>query len=154
MDEDRFRELMSFWASTVGILAVRDDDRVYGTTITSFTPVSTRPPRVLVSLGPNAQTLPFLGPGSEYAVSLLSEGQAGVAQRFADSFPVGPSPFPKTGAPTVAEAMVQLHCTVEQLIEMEGGGRLVLGAVTGGQEDDDARPLLWFRRTPTRLATE
>ncbi len=154
MDEDRFRELMSHWASTVGILAVRDDDRVHGTTVTSFTPVSTRPPRVLASLGPNAQTLPFLDPGTEYTVSLLHDEQAGLAQRFADPYPVGPSPFPVDGPPIVENALVRLVCRVAALVPVEGGGRLVLGEVVDGADEPDRRPLLWFRRASTRLAPE
>lgn len=154
MDADTFRDALSHWAATVGIVAVRDDDRVYGTTITSFTPVATDPPLVLVSLGPNAQALPFLEEGAEYAVSLLDETQSGLAQIYADPFPVGPSPFAETGPPTIAGALVVLTCVVTRAIPVEGGGRLVLGRVTDGALSRGRRPLLWYRRSSTRLATD
>jgi flavin reductase (DIM6/NTAB) family NADH-FMN oxidoreductase RutF len=154
MDADTFREMLSHWAATVGILAVRGDDRIYGTTITSFTPVATDPPLVLVSLGPQAQALPFLAEGTEYAINLLDETQAGLAQVYADSFPVGPSPFAETGPPTIAGALVTLSCVVTQVVPIDGGGRLVLGRVTEGARAGGRRPLLWHRRASTRLTDD
>lgn len=152
MDADIFRDTLSHWAATVGIVAVRDDDRVYGTTVTSFTPVATDPPLVLVSLGPNAQALPFLTEGAEYAISLLDESQAGLAQIYADPFPVGPSPFAETGPPTIGGALITLACVVERSIPIEGGTRLVVGRVTEATRTSGRRPLLWYRRASTRVA--
>ena len=154
MDVDTFRELLSHWAATVGIIAVRDDNRVYGTTITSFTPVATDPPLVLVSLGPHAQVLPFLTEGTHYAINLLHESQADLAHVYADSFPVGPSPFPDTGTPTIEGALTALSCVVTGVVTVEGGGRLVLGRVTEGTPPGGRRPLLWYRRASTTLAAD
>lgn len=154
MDADTFRDILSHWAATVGIIAVRDDDRVYGTTITSFTPVAADPPLVLVSLGPNAQALPFLTIGAEYAISLLDESQADLAQIYADPFPVGPSPFAETGPPTIGGAIINLSCVVEEVIATEGGSRLVLGRLSGGSHTSGRRPLLWYRRSATRVAAD
>lgn len=152
MDVDRFRDLLSQWASTVGVVAVRDDGRVYGTTITSFTPVSIDPPAVVVSLGPNAQALPFLHEGARYVINLLAEEQAAIAEVYADPFPVGPSPFPADGDPIVAGALVSLVCEVADVVPTEGAARLVVGRVVEGAEGGGTRPLLWYRRGPTRLA--
>jgi flavin reductase (DIM6/NTAB) family NADH-FMN oxidoreductase RutF len=154
MDADTFRDILSHWAATAGILAVRDDERVYGTTITSFTPVATDPPLVLVSLGPQAQVLPFLAEGTPYAINLLDESQADLAHKYADSFPVGPSPFPDTGTPTMEGALTALSCVVTRVVSVEGGGRLVLGRVTEGTQPGGRRPLLWYRRASTRLSAD
>ena len=154
MDADIFRDILSHWAATVGIVAVRDDGRVYGTTITSFTPITTDPPLVLVSLGPNAQALPFLAEGAEYAISLLDESQAGLAPIYADPGPVGPSPFAEAGPPTIAGALITLACIVEKSIPIEGGTRLVIGRVTEGTGTSGRRPLLWYRRASTRVAAD
>lgn len=153
MDADRFRELLSHWAATVGVVAVRDDDdgRVYGTTVTSFTPVDIDPPLVLVSLGPNAQVVPFLHEGARYTVNFLTESQGRLAQVFADPFPVGPTPFPSSGDPLLAGALVGLVCETVGIFPVPGGARLVLGRVVDGTEASAGRPLLWHRRGPTRL---
>ena len=142
-----FRDALALWASGVTVVAVRDDARVYATTATSFAAVSAEPPLVLVSLGPGAQVLPFLDPGRSFVVNILSAGQRRVATVHADPYPVGPSPFPAEGAPRLPGALVALTCTVEQVLPVAGGVRLVLGLVEevspGGEGD---RPLLHHGR--------
>lgn len=153
MDSADFRELLSHWASTVAIIAARYDEKIYATTITSFTPVAADPPTVVISLGANAQVLPFLFEGSRFAVSLLDERQARVAEVCADPFPVGPSPFPDSGDPIVRDALAWVVCTVDSIIEVPGASRLIVGRVVEG-EVGGGRPLLWHRRTATRLIEE
>ena len=85
MDDQRYRTILSHWAATVSVLAVRDDDRVHGTTATSFTPVAADPPTILVSLGPNAQVRPFLDVGSTFVVNMLDEMQTRLAAVYAVS---------------------------------------------------------------------
>lgn len=154
LDSDRFREVLSHWAATVGVIAVRDpdDNRIYGTTITSFTPVHADPPLVLVSLGAGAQALPFLAEGRRYVINLLAEGQSRIASVYADSYPVGPSPFPESGPPAVDGALASLHCRVNSLVAVEGGNRLVLGRVERADLAPERRPLIWHRRGTTTLA--
>lgn len=142
---ERFRDALSHWASTITVVAVRDEPRVYATTVTSFVPVSDDPARVLVSLGPGAQVLPFLDEGRSFGISFLAPEQRRLASVFADSFPVGPSPFPDEGVPLVKDAAVGLACSVERVIPVEGN-RLVLALVVGAEVDESTEPLLYHRR--------
>lgn len=153
-DPDDFRDALARWAATVTIVAVRDGSEVHGVTVTSFVPVSAEPPRVLVSLGPNARVVPFLDEGTHFAVSLLDAGQRRVASDFADSFQVGPSPFAATGPPVVEGAVVALVCEVERLIEVAGGVRLVLARVEAVREPGGTEPLVYHRREYRRLEGE
>ena len=152
MDDQRYRSILSHWAATVSVLAVRDDGRVYGTTATSFTPIAAEPPTVLVSLGPNAQVRPFLEVGATFVVNVLDETQSGIASVYADPFPVGPSPFPEEGLPVMAGVLAHLVCTVTRTIEADGRALLVLARVVDGDVRHGSRPLLWFRRGTTRVA--
>lgn len=145
LSPELFREALSHWASTVTVVAVRDDARVYATTVTSFVPVSDEPARILVSLGPGAQVLPFLKEGAGFGVSFLGPEQRRLASVFADPFPVGPSPFPQEGVPLVEDAAVGLSCVVERVIPVEGN-RLVLASVVGAEVDDSSEPLVYHRR--------
>lgn len=154
LDPERFREVLRQWAATVGVVAVRDDGSVYGTTITSFTPVNADPPLVLISLGANAQVLPFLHEDTSFVVNFLAEEQGRIAAVYADSYPVGPSPFPEGGPPIVEGALASLHCRVNKLVAVEGANRLVLAWVEDGRVDAGRRPLLWHRRGTARLADE
>jgi flavin reductase (DIM6/NTAB) family NADH-FMN oxidoreductase RutF len=154
LDGERFREILRQWAATTGVVAVRDDGQVYGTTITSFTPVNADPPLVLVSLGANAQALPFLHEGTSFVINFLAEGQGRIASVYADRYPVGPSPFPDQGPPVVAGALASLHCRVNKLVAVEGANRLVLAWVEDGEVHPERRPLLWYRRGTARVADE
>ncbi|MGD2070122.1 MAG: flavin reductase family protein [Gemmatimonadota bacterium] len=154
VDPDDFRDALARWAATVTIVAVRDGSDVHGVTVTSFIPVSAEPPRVLVSLGPNARVVPFLDEGTSFAVSLLDAGQRRVASDFADSYQVGASPFVAAGPPVVEGAVVALVCGVERLIEVQGGVRLVLAQVHAVRETGGDEPLVYHRRGYRRLEAE
>lgn len=146
LPEERFREFFREWTASVALVAVRADGRVYATTVTSLTPVAADPPTLLVSLGGSAQVLPFLPPGARFAVSLLARDQGRIAQVHADSFPVGPSPFPSEGDPVATGAMAWLVCEVDEIHDVRAGARLVLGRVLEGRVDPSRTPLLYRRR--------
>jgi flavin reductase (DIM6/NTAB) family NADH-FMN oxidoreductase RutF len=122
------REAYSRWASGVTIVAVRDRDRVHALTVSAFIPLSVEPPLVLVSLGANASALPYLEPGVRFAISVLGAGQSGLASRYADVFPVGPTPFPAAGPPVVDGSIAAFLCEVVEVREA-GDHHLVTGAV-------------------------
>ena len=138
-------EGFSRWASGVTIVAVREGSRVHALTVSAFLPVSVDPPLVLVSLGGNAAARPYLEVDTPFAISILGADQRGLASRYADTFPVGPSPFPTDGPPVVAGALAVFDCEVEQVIE-GGDHALVLARVIDTKSDGDADPLIYFRR--------
>jgi flavin reductase (DIM6/NTAB) family NADH-FMN oxidoreductase RutF len=148
---DGLREALSFWASGVTILAVRDGPTVHALTASAVMPVSVEPPLVAVGLGGNAAILPFLDPGTSFAVSVLGADQKSLATRYADSFPVGPSPFPPDGDPVVEGALATLTCRVEELL-VRGDHTLVLGRVTDARTGDPEAALVYYRRDYHRLA--
>ena len=143
---EEFREALSYWASGVTIAAVRDGSEVQATTVGSLTSVSDTPATVLISLTGSARILPFLGVGTALGISVLGRHQARTAAVYADSYPVGPSPFLEEGAaPLVEGAMVHLRCRVERVMPI-GGSHVVEARVMAtalGESDD---PLLYFRR--------
>jgi flavin reductase (DIM6/NTAB) family NADH-FMN oxidoreductase RutF len=108
-------------------------------------PVSVEPPLVMVSLGFNASALPYLEPGVSFAISFLAESQKGLASRFADTFPVGPSPFPPDGPPVVVSALAALACAVED-VRPAGDHYLVLARVTEARPGGEAAALVFHRR--------
>ncbi len=153
MDSDTFREALAHWATTVALAAVRDEGVVYGITVTSFTPVSADPPTVLISLGPSAAIVPFLEVGTRLGVSLLAEGQRGLAADFADTFQVGPSPFSDEDIPLVEDAMLGLHCTVRS-IQVAPGRAIVVVAQVDEARSGGGLPLLYHQQGYRRLAPE
>lgn len=156
VDDQTFRDAMADWASTVTVVAVRDrdDGRVRATTVSSFAPISSDPPEVVVSLNPNAQALPFVREGGSLGISLLAEGQTRWARVFADPFPVGPMPWTGDGTPVIPGAIVALECTVRAVHATEGGSRLVVARVVGITGDGSDRPLLYWQRGYHRLGED
>lgn len=152
VDADTFRDALARWASTVTLVAVRDEGKVYATTVTSFAPVTADPPDIVVALGPNAQVLPFLVEGSRFVVNLLAEDQAGLASRYADSYPVGPDPFPAGGDPVMSGATTSLICRTVKVHPTDADARLVVGRIERVIEGSGGSPLLWYDRGPRRLA--
>ena len=150
---DALRDALAAWPTGVSILAARADDRVHALTVGSFIPVSLQPPLVLASLGPNAAALPYLDPGTRFAISVLADHQKGLAARYADTFPVGPSPFPESGDPIVAGALAVFVCEVDELIE-RGDHTLVVGRVVGSSAREDGSALAYFRRTYHSVSRE
>ncbi|HUH12709.1 MAG TPA: flavin reductase family protein, partial [Longimicrobiales bacterium] len=112
---DAFRDAFSRWASGVSIVAVRDEERVYATTVSSLASLSAEPPQLVLSLSPGAQVLPFLPEGAAFGVSILAASQRRLATIFADAFPVGPYPFGTGDPPLVAGALATLACRVSAL---------------------------------------
>jgi flavin reductase (DIM6/NTAB) family NADH-FMN oxidoreductase RutF len=142
---DAVREAFSRWASGVSIVAVRDGARVHALTVSAFMPLSVDPPLVLVSLGGNASVLPYLDQGGELGVSLLALEQRPLASRFADTFPVGPSPFAPSGPPIVSGCIAGLTCVVEE-IRPAGDHHLVTARVVDTHVGGDHPALAYFRR--------
>jgi len=156
VEDELFRNAMAEWASTVTVVAVRDPDdgRVHATTVSSFAPVSSDPPEVVVALNASAQALPFVRNGGALGISLLAEGQTRWARVFADPFPVGPMPWAGEGVPTIPEAAVALECAVRAVHATEGRSRLVIARVVRVAVVGNDRPLLYWRRGYHRPADD
>lgn len=145
VSEEVFKEALSHHAAGVTVVAIRVDAEIHATTVSSFMPISAVPPTILVSVGGNARVLPFFDEGREFVVNLLSPAHRKLASVFADSFPVGPSPFPDQGPPEIPDALVSLRCRVSSLVETPGG-RLVLGRVENARITGGDGALVHFRR--------
>lgn len=150
--KEAYREALSYWPSGVSVVAVREgagaggnEGAVHALTVSAFIPVSMDPPLVLTSLGGNASALPYLDVGSVYVISILGDDQAGLASRYADTFPVGPSPFPPEGPPFVRGSIASLVCRVDEML-VRGDHTLVIGEVVEASARAADRALAYFRR--------
>lgn len=88
MQERVFRDAMSHLASGVVVLTVRSDDGSHrGMTASAFTSLSLKPPMVVVCVGKQSACAEILLDRRPFGVSILSEDQADLAQRFATPLP-------------------------------------------------------------------
>ena len=134
------------WASGVAVLAVRDEGRVFGITVTAFSSVSLDPPLILVCLGRNAVVLPTLmNDNAEFVVNVLAEEQRRLASIFTDVGPLGRDAFPPEGAPVLPASLASLVCRVEAMHEA-GDHWIVVGRVHETVRGPRRKPLLRFER--------
>lgn len=85
-------------------------------TVNSFTSVSLSPPLVLWCIETKASTFDDFNNSPSYAISILSDAQQSVSQRFAAHAPVPLSPDEyeiwSTGSPILAERLAGFDCEI------------------------------------------
>jgi flavin reductase (DIM6/NTAB) family NADH-FMN oxidoreductase RutF len=81
------RGLMRFVPHNVAVLAVDHDGNRMGVTISSLVSLSLDPPLIGISIGKQASLYELLREAGSFSVSLLGDGQADLAQRFAAGRP-------------------------------------------------------------------
>lgn len=152
IEAERFREAFARWAASVTLVAVRGEGgKVHATTVSSFAPVSARPPMLVLSLGAGAQVLPFIAEGEGLGISLLREDQSSWASIFADSFPVRSPEWTEGTVPTVPGSVAAFDCTVVEVHPVEGGSRVVVCRVEAIELGEEDRPLMYWKRAYRRL---
>jgi flavin reductase (DIM6/NTAB) family NADH-FMN oxidoreductase RutF len=123
--EPGLRALMRRFPHGVAVLTVDADGEMLGLTVGSLVSLSLEPPLVGVAIGRQAAMHELLRQAGAFALSLLADGQDGLAQHFARGVP----PIAlwqgiagregATGAPLLAGALGWLECRL--VTELETG---------------------------------
>ncbi|GAA3209264.1 flavin reductase family protein [Streptomyces sp. XM83C] len=138
-------------AGVAVVTALQPGGAPSGTTVSSLTSVSARPPLLLVCLRHGSRTLAALTGRGTFAVSLLTERQQRMAERFADPAVPHAARFAGLpvrrvlGLPVLADGLGWAVCLVED-VRRYGDHQLVVGRVRA-VEAGDGRPLLWHARS-------
>ena len=158
VDPAAFKDVLSSFASGVTVVTTMFEARPYGLTVSAFSSVSARPPRVLVCLGNDTDTKPLLERAGSFTVHFLGREQSGLALRFAKLLPDAGDPFVElayglapSGSPLLAECTAWLDCRVESAV-IAGDHTIFVGAVEAAARRSDAEePLLYYRRAFRKL---
>ena len=78
-----FRRTLGMFATGVTVITTTSADQVHGMTANAFMSVSLRPPLVLISVDGRAKMHALLNEGKRIGISVLSENQEGLSDRFA-----------------------------------------------------------------------
>jgi flavin reductase (DIM6/NTAB) family NADH-FMN oxidoreductase RutF len=78
-----FRRTLGMFATGVTVITTTSADQVHGMTANAFMSVSLRPPLVLISVDGRAKMHALLNEGKRIGISVLSEQQEGLSDRFA-----------------------------------------------------------------------
>jgi flavin reductase ActVB len=151
VDQMAFRNAMAQFASGVTIVATtQEDGQPKGFTASAFSSLSLDPPLILVCLDHKAESHPAFERAEHFTVSILAEGQAEAALRFARSgsdkfggFEVEPGSV--TAMPVIPDALVHLECRMHD--RLPGGDHTILiGEVLSAHTYEERRPLIHHNR--------
>ena len=156
-----FREVFRRWPSGVAVVTSRHDGPAHGMVVGSFCSLSSDPPLVMVSAGETSRTREIIDRGAGFAISILSDAQTAVFERFAgidrafdhDRFAGLATVAAPSGLPIFPDALAWVDCRV--VARHPGAGYTIfVGEVTQAALGTaaEASPLVYFRRTPRRLA--
>ena len=156
IDPGRFKESLSSWPSGVTIVTSAWEGRVHGMTVSAFSSVSLDPPLVLVCAAKDSNTHSLIRESGVYSVSVLSEGQEPLSNRFASKaeehrrFEGLDCPRGATGCPHIPGAVSALDCRVIESIDA-GDHVIYVGRVEAVSTTSGA-PLVYHQGAYRRLA--
>jgi flavin reductase (DIM6/NTAB) family NADH-FMN oxidoreductase RutF len=148
---------MRHWTAGVSIVSSAYQGAQHGMTVNSLASVSLEPPVVLVSLQHATRTYQMVAQSGIAGVTILSEEQAELSDRFAGKVPEHGDRFAGvesftwvTGAPLITGGLAYLDCRVRTAYPLEQSTLFLLDVVAARPAEND-RPLLYFNRTYHRL---
>ena len=154
---DDFKGALASWAAGVTVVTTRHGKMVYGLTVSSFSSLSLEPRMIMVCFANSNHIVQMVQESRAFAVSILSEDQAEIANWFSRS---GRDPVEAyaefttiewhTGSPIIAGAVAHLDCELESLIP-GGDHSIALGRVVGANFDATLKPLMYYRRGYRKL---
>lgn len=153
-DPRLLRNTLGNFATGVTVLTYESGDQYHGVTVNSFTSVSLEPPLVLVSLMRTSRALTYLLE-RPFAVNILGDDQLPTALQFAGKPDAG-DPIEwvvDDHAPRINGSLAYFQCT--PWAGYAGGDHvLLLGRVLAYGQQDDTRPLLFYRGSWGALADD
>lgn len=152
-DPRQLRNTLGNFATGVVVLTYQADDSYYGVTVNSFTSVSLDPPLVLISMQRTSRALTYLLE-RPFAVNVLGDNQLDTALHFAGKPQSQPIEWVGDDmAPRINGSLAYFQCT--PWAGYDGGDHaLVLGRVMSYGQQDDTRPLLFYRGQWSALAQD
>jgi flavin reductase (DIM6/NTAB) family NADH-FMN oxidoreductase RutF len=147
IDDARFKEAMSRFASGVTVVTTEHEGALYGMTVSSFASLSLHPPLVLVSIEKPVKTHDAIRAAGRFGVSILASTQADVSGKFAskaeDKFSGVAIRRGESGLPLIDGAICTLECRVHE--QYPGGDHSIfVGEVLDAQTSEGA-PLVYYR---------
>jgi len=160
---EMLRQTMRHWVTGVSIVTSHSEGVSHGMTVNSFVSLSLEPPMVAVTMNVETRTFHLVGLSGVFAVTILSDLQVALAERFAGR---GPEPTNRmagldaftmvTGAPLIRGGIGFVDCRVVHQHPL-GHAALLIGEVLSAlpaapvPDGVERPPLVYFNRTFQRL---
>jgi len=154
---ETLRLAMRRWASGVAVVTSAQGGRRHGMTVNSFTSLSLDPPLVSVTLANGTRTHRLVSQAGVFAVTILSEPQAWLAERFSGRAQSDQDRFEgletlqlESGCPLLIGGLAFVDCRVAAAHTLPHS-TLFIGEVLQARGMDGQQPLVYFNREVHRL---
>jgi flavin reductase (DIM6/NTAB) family NADH-FMN oxidoreductase RutF len=148
VDVDKFRSVMGTVCQHVSVVSANSvDGRPHGTTVTAFCSLSLRPPMISVALDRNSRLLARLIHTRRLGISLLSDRQHLIAEKFAtksDNKADCSAWIERDDLPYIDGAAGWLTCEVTEFVA--GGDHIALFCLVTSVIHSDRNPLVYSHR--------
>lgn len=158
--QDKFRNIMSNFASSVTVVTSFAKGRHHGLTVSAFTSVSLDPPLILICIDHASHSIDALRIAPGFTVNMLRQGAAEVAKLFASKHPdkfaglVAREPeYHGAGLVLPAASYASLECRTVETLEA-GDHTVFIGHVEHASYHQTAQPLLYWQRDFHRLEND
>jgi flavin reductase (DIM6/NTAB) family NADH-FMN oxidoreductase RutF len=147
VDPERFRSVMSRFASGVTIITTRHEGIDYGLTANAVSSLSLDPPMLLICVNKASNTQKAIAQSQVFAVNILREDQSELARRFAstqpDKFEGQSISFGELGVPLLSDVLATIECRVTEIVS--GGTHSIFLAEVQMAQATEEMPLTYFR---------
>jgi 4-nitrophenol 2-monooxygenase / 4-nitrocatechol 4-monooxygenase, reductase component len=154
VDRERFRSVMSHFASGVTIITTRYEGTDYGLTANAVSSLSLDPAMLLICVNKASSTQKAISQSRIFAVNILRENQSELARQFAssrpDKFASLSITYGELGTPLLDGVLAMLECRVTE--EVRGGTHSVFLAEVQAAQAIEGMPLTYFRGQMGRFA--
>jgi flavin reductase (DIM6/NTAB) family NADH-FMN oxidoreductase RutF len=150
---EALRGAMRLWATGVTVVTTKLNGIWHGMTVSSFTSISLDPPLIMISLEHSTRTHDMVMQTGFFGVTILSEGQTAISERFAgrlsdslDRF-AGLDTFTmETGAPFIAGGLAFMDSQVSSRVEAGSHTLFIARVVATRFIADHESPIVYFNR--------
>jgi flavin reductase (DIM6/NTAB) family NADH-FMN oxidoreductase RutF/DNA-binding FadR family transcriptional regulator len=150
-----FRDVMGRFASGVTVITTQLDGQDLGAAASAVSSLSDEPPSLLICLNVTSTTAQAIVQTGRFAVNVLAEDSAPIAQRFASKAPDKFSTIAfergSTGVPLISGCIAHFECVVDETVR--GGTHLVFLARVVRVSSTPGNPLAYFRGSFGRMET-
>lgn len=148
---EELKESMRRWATGVAVVTSVDDLGKHGMTVNSFISISIEPPLICVTLANDTRTKIMIEKTNIFGVTILSDHQAEIADRFAGRIPDIENRFQglnffvlESGVPFLPDGLGFLDCVVKYKYAMKNS-TLFVGEVIS-TKNNIGSPLIYNNR--------
>ncbi len=157
LDSEQLRNAMRGWTTGVAVVTAAHDGQRYGMTVNSFTSISLEPPLICVTLKRLTHTFELVEKSGEFAMTILSDEQKPLSDRFAGKIPDLSDRFEGVetetlllNAPLIKGGLAYFNCRVVNSYPV-GENMLVVAEVVAARGKEAGDPLVYHNRVYWKL---